>query len=110
MSQLHPRSIDLSSTKDNINEVNTALTSLKYKNMKVVRTAPTIPEMVRAVPTTPISNLRKVGAAFSREEKGRYTGFHNVFDKEKASKETGDLLHLQGGEGPPRFNYKKQMS
>ena len=31
-------------------------------------------------------NIKEVNTAFSQGEKGRYTGFHNVFGKAKASK------------------------
>ena len=36
-------------------------------------------------------NIKEVNTAFSRGEKGRYTGFHNVFGKAKASN-PGSLL------------------
>ena len=41
--------------------------------------------------STTKDNIKEVNTAFSLEEKGRYTGFHNVYGKEKASNGGGKI-------------------
>ena len=65
--------IDLSSTKDNIKEVNTAFS-------RGEKGRPSFPLKIFEEAGTVLFSSKNV-----RGKRGRYTGFHNVFGKEKAS-------------------------